>query len=117
MFFITRRRVRKSFLAAFVILFFAGCAFLNRSYVAGMVWPSDLRYLNDYVYLTGLNWETEEDQSSILIAYEKQPWKGERRIVAYMDGNLDNPKEDEFRALAAEQGIDLTGSDSPLPDP
>jgi hypothetical protein len=113
----TRRRARKFFLSAFVALFLAGCAFFYRGSVAGFIWPGDLRYLNDYAYRTSMDWETDEDKSNILIAYEKQPWEGERRIVAYMNGKLGNLKEDEFRALAAEQGIDLPSSDSPPPDP
>jgi len=83
------------------------CVCLVMGPATKVVFPTSHAYLEDYVYVKGLNWDIPtSEQGTTVIAYAKQPWH-KRRPVAFMDGHIAVLKADEFEALATDQGIDL----------
>lgn len=101
-----RSRCRRKAVAilAGCLLLATGLSFCENA-IADRLWPAGYDYLQDYVYVRGLNWSQAD--SATIIAFEAESWYGKFRYVAFADFRVGRLPESEFRKLLATQGLNL----------
>lgn len=86
-------------LAALGVVIFVACMPPNPRVVAEYFHPGDATYVADFVYLDW-SWDKRDPRDSkLVVAYEREPLNGVRRIVAFSSGLIGNVPEAEFASL------------------
>lgn len=98
----SRQRRRSGAILVVFLLMTTGLSFCADS-VRNRIWPFGYDYLQDYVYVSGLNWD--QANTTTIIAFEREPWYGKFRHVAFADFHVVSLPEGEFRKLLAAQGL------------
>ncbi len=99
------RLLRRAAVTALVIaaMFSLACFGKGRR-GADLIWHRDHRYLNDYIYVTGIDWSVgRRTCPDTIVAYSKHTFEGNQRILALMNGFIISIPEDEFQTMLAEQ--------------
>ncbi len=102
---LARRWLRKLAIAmvltcALLILFSLSSAFI----VAGSMPTPSYAYLDDYVLVSGIDWQSSPSCDKI-VAFEKHPWAGRYRVVAKNAWMIRVLRESKFQALLSEQPL------------
>lgn len=78
--------------------------FLSIGYVGRGTRTLSYAYLNDYVLVPGIEWYIRSRSSpNPMVAFEKQPWPGGRRLIARGSSQIDCVRENEFQRLLMNQ--------------
>jgi hypothetical protein len=109
--FVSRMHTRRVFAVCAMIMLISLLVCRSPDLVADLLWPKSYLYLNDYTFLTQIDWSDPPYEAETVLAYEKGSWGGEGRAVAFV-GSGDMPQvrmidEQVFQRLAAEQDIGL----------
>ena len=103
----SRRRARRVFAACTAMALLCLLGAWQRQQVAAAMWPDSYRYLSDYAFRTEMDFFALPDWPGAVFAFEKRPWQGITRAVAFGDGHVEIMPERSFLQLAAKQGLAL----------
>lgn len=77
----------------------AVCGEIGAEKVAARIYPGDASYVDDFVYLDWSWGKRDPHDSKFVVAYEREPLNGVRRIVAFSSGLIGNLPEADFASM------------------
>ncbi len=103
----TRRWLRKLAIVMGLVCALLALFLLTSSYiVGGFMRMSSYAFVNDYVFVPGIDWRRWPESSwDKIVAFEKNPWPGSRRVVAKTADTIRIVKEHEFQQLLSQQPL------------
>lgn len=100
-----RRRVRRISIALAILALLMLVPSYNADVVSRMVYPGTYAFLDDYVYITGVDFDSPS-QGTTIAAYDWRTFSGQqRRIIGFADGHVGLIDHEQAKPLFEAQGI------------
>lgn len=100
-----RRRVRRISIALAILALLMLMPSYNADVVSRMLYPGTHAFLDDYVYVTDVDFDSP-NKGTIIAAYDWRTFKGQqRRIIGFADGHVEATDHEQARPLFEAQGI------------